>query len=158
MFLFRWWGQCDWRRKNKTSVSNRILKTCNVEVFCIVLSVLLARLTANFKKKNKSCWGNNKNWLFLKSKCKGVVNKAKEGEWSCHVNLSPSLSYWIFYPLIIIFKCTYGNNERPWPVMKKKGGRMKNKNDEYSQWVWLSEATTVKGWKGLVFHFCDGGN
>ena len=35
---------------------------------------------------------------------------------------------------------------------------MKNKEDEYSQWVWIPEAATAEGWKELVFHFCDGRN
>ena len=37
------------------------------------------------EKKNKSCRGNKKNWLFVKSKCKGMVEMAKEGEWGCDV-------------------------------------------------------------------------
>ena len=47
--------------EGRTSVSNRILKTCNVEVCCIVLPVLLARSSVNIKKKKKCCRGNDKN-------------------------------------------------------------------------------------------------
>ena len=48
--------------------------------------------------------------------------------------------------------------EKKWRAMnfdeKKKGGignrpRMQNKEDEYSQRVWLSEAATAEGWKDL---------
>ena len=45
-------------------LSNRILKTCNVEVCCTELPMLLARSTLNFKKKKKKkkcVQGDNKN-------------------------------------------------------------------------------------------------
>ena len=51
-----------WLKKNKISVINRIFKICNADVYCVVLPVLLASSTVNFKKKKKkSCRGNNKN-------------------------------------------------------------------------------------------------
>ena len=42
-----------WLKKNKISVINRIFKICNAVVYCVVLPVLLASSTVNFKK-NKS--------------------------------------------------------------------------------------------------------
>ena len=49
---------------------------------------------------------------------------------------------------------------RDWTVMKKKeiGNRhvMKNKEGEYSQRVWFSEAAKMEGWQDLVFYFCYG--
>ena len=42
------------------SIIDRIFKICNAVVYCVVLPVLLASSTVNFKKK-KSCRGNNKN-------------------------------------------------------------------------------------------------
>ena len=50
-----------WLKRNKISIINRIFKICKAEVYCVVLPVLLASSTVNFKKKNKSCRGNNKN-------------------------------------------------------------------------------------------------
>ena len=35
---------------------------------------------------------------------------------------------------------------------------MKNKEDEYSQWVLFFEAVITEGSKELVFHVCDGRN
>ena len=40
-------------KKNKISNINRIFKICNAGVYCVVLPVLLASSTVNFKK-NKS--------------------------------------------------------------------------------------------------------
>ena len=51
-----------WLKRNKISIIDRIFKICNAEVYCVVLPVLLASSTVNFKKKKKkSCRGNNKN-------------------------------------------------------------------------------------------------
>ena len=51
-----------WLKRNKISIINRIFKICNAEVYCVVLPVLLASSTVNFKKKKKkSCRGNNMN-------------------------------------------------------------------------------------------------
>ena len=42
-----------WLKKKKVNIINRIFKICNAVVFCVVLPVLLASSTVNFKK-NKS--------------------------------------------------------------------------------------------------------
>ena len=42
-----------WLKKNKISIITRILKSCNAEVYCIVLPALVARSTVNFKKNKK---------------------------------------------------------------------------------------------------------
>ena len=42
-----------WLKKNKISSIKRILKSCNAEVYCNILPVLLVRSTVNVKE-NKS--------------------------------------------------------------------------------------------------------
>ena len=63
----------------------------------------------------------------------------------------------------IVFKGSYGKNERPWTVLKKRKGicngrKMNNKEEEHSQRVWFSEAATTEGWKEFVFHVCGDRN
>ena len=81
-------------------------------------------------------------------------------EWGCDVYVL------VLSICVLIFQVLYlsvhmeKKNEGPWTLMKKKGGignrrGMKNKEDEYSQRVWLSETAIAEGWEELVFHICD---
>ena len=60
-----------WLKKNKVSIINRILKTCNTEVYCIVLPVIFVRSTINFKKKKKSREVITR--IGYLCKCKGMI-------------------------------------------------------------------------------------
>ena len=130
-----------------------------------VLPASVARSTVNFKKKNKSYWGNYENWLFAKSKCKVMI----EWGWSClclSLSLCFSIEHLCFKFSSVLFKSKlYG---KKWRSMnfdeRKKGGRLvrgvewKTKKMNTHKRVWLSEAATAEGWKELVFHFCVGRN